>query len=296
MGGDWQLRLPESNPDRRAAARKAVQGTLDLVDAQMSTWRPTSALCQVNAAPLRHWIDLPDEMAFVVASGLALMRKMPDAFSILLGGASARYGFVPGRACGVATATDAVEFDGHRIRRLVDVALDLNSIAKGFAADLAAQALASLGLSDFLVEISGDIVARGVRPGGSPWTVALELPIPDRIVPVRLIPLADMAIATSGGYRRARGERSHLISPADGRPLPACGASVAVLAPTAMEADGWATALAVLGPEVGLAVAESLDLAAAFIQPDPPEGFIESGSSAIAALQTGQASMVGAIR
>jgi thiamine biosynthesis lipoprotein len=238
---------------------------------------------------LRHWVDLPDEMASVVGTGLALMRKMPEAFSILMGGASARYGFVPGRECGIAAAADAVDFDGHRIRRLADVALDLNSIAKGFAADLAAQALEVLGHSDFLIEVAGDIVARGARPGGLPWTVALELPIPDRIVPVRLIPLTEMAVATSGGYRRAQGAQSHLISPADGRPLPASGASVAVLAPTAMEADGWATALAVLGPEAGLAVAESLGLAAAFIQPAPPEGFIESGSSAIAALLAGQA-------
>jgi thiamine biosynthesis lipoprotein len=296
MGGDWRLRLPEGGPDLRTAARKAVQGALDLVDAQMSAWRPNSALCRVNAAPLRHWVDLPDEMAFVVGTGLALMRKMPEAFSILMGGASARYGFVPGRECAIAAAADAVDFDGHRIRRLADVALDLNSIAKGFAADLAAQALAALGHGDFLIEVAGDLVARGVRPGGRPWTVALELPIPDRIVPVRLFPLADMAVATSGGYRRARGRRSHLISPADGRPLPASGASVAVLAPTAMEADGWATALAVLGPEAGLAVAESLGLGAAFIQPDPPEGFIERGSSAITALQTSRAAMVGAIR
>ncbi|HEX9857289.1 MAG TPA: FAD:protein FMN transferase, partial [Paracoccaceae bacterium] len=179
--------------------------------------------------------------------------------------------------------------DGQRIRRRADVALDLNAIAKGHAADLAAQRLRAAGQRHFLIEVAGDIVAAGLRPDGLPWTVALELPVPDRIIPARLIPLPGGAIATSGGYRRARGGASHLIAPKTGTPLPADGASVAVLAPTALQADGWATVMAVLGPEAGLALAEARGLAVAFIQPDPPAGFVERGSSAMAALLDGRA-------
>ena len=291
MGGNWRLRLPASEDPQ--AARALVQGALDLVEAQMSAWRPDSVLSRVNAAPLDAWVDLPAEMAFVLRAGLGLMAEAPGAFSILLGGASARHGFVPGRACAASSDPGSVECDGQRIRRRADVALDLNAIAKGHAADLAAQRLRAAGQRNFLIDVAGDIVAAGLRPDGLPWTVALELPVPDRIIPARLIPLSDGvaggAIATSGGYRRARGGASHLIAPKTGAPLPADGASVAVLAPTALQADGWATVMAVLGPEAGLALAEARGLAVAFIQPDPPAGFVERGSSAMAALLDGRA-------
>ena len=108
----------------------------------------------------------------------------------------------------------------------------------------------------------------------------MELPIPDRMVAARLIPLHNAAIATSGGYRRAIGGRSHLLSPLTGLPLSATGASVAVLAETAMQADGWGTVLAVLGPDKGLECAVENSLAAAFIE-QTPDGFIERGSPAM---------------
>lgn len=280
MGGSWRLRLPQGCDAE--PARRAVQTAFDLVDGQMSAWKPDSVLNQINRTRLGAWVELPEETAFVIRAGLGLMAEMPDTFSILMGGASARYAFQPGRVCAVSADPLAVEFDGQRLRRLVDVALDLNAIAKGYAVDLAAKALGALGCERFLVESAGDIFARGMRPDDSPWVVAMELPIPDRIVPARFIPLVDCAIATSGGYRRAKGAASHLISPATGAPLPANGASCAVLAPTTLQADGWATVMGVLGPERGLALATERSLAATFIIPDPPDGFLEAGSPAMA--------------
>lgn len=276
MGGTWRLRLPV--PGHRAAA--IVQAALDLVEDQMSAWRPVSALCQINAAPLGAWVMVPPETAFVIGAGLALMRIAPSAFSVLMGGAQAREGFAPGRVCAISSDAAMLELDGLRVRRHADVALDLNAIAKGYAADLVAQRLIKAGHDAFVIEVAGDIVARGLRPDGMPWTVALELPIPDRMVAARLIPLHDMAIATSGGYRRAIGARSHLLSPITGAPLPATSASVAVLGETAMQADGWATVLTVLGPHRGLTLAAERGLAATFID-HAPGGFVELGSPAM---------------
>jgi thiamine biosynthesis lipoprotein len=260
-----------------------VQEVLDRVEGQMSAWRPDSVLCQVNAAPLGTWVDLPAEMAAVTAAGLALMREVPGSFSLLLGGAAAREGFQPGRVRLSSAEPGAVEFDGYRIRRLADVALDLNAIAKGFAADLAVETLVRSGFDHLLLEVAGDIRAHEGRPDGLPWTVALELPIPDRIVPARLLPLAGGAVATSGGYRRVRGAVSHLIDPAAGQPRAATEASVAVVADTALQADGWATVMAILGPEHGLALAEDCDLPVVFIA-STADGFVERGSPAMARL------------
>lgn len=177
----------------------------------------------------------------------------------------------------------AVELDGRRLRRRADVALDLNALAKGFAADLAVAALARAGIGAVLLEVAGDLRAGGPRPDGQPWGVAVELPIPGRIVPARLIPLGAGAVATSGGYRRARGAASHLIDPQTGAPCPAAGASVAVVAETGLQADGWATVMAVLGPERGLRLAAARGLPVLFLEPDA-EGFVERGSPAMARL------------
>lgn len=281
MGGGWTLRQRADAPSGEAA----VQAALDLVDAQMSAWKPNSSLSRLNAAQVGDWVPLPPEMAIVLNAGLSLMRRAPQAFSVLMGGASAAAGFQPGRACGIGTDPGLIETCPGMVRRLADVAVDLNAIAKGFAADLAANLLTGEGHEDVLIEVAGDIVARGLRPGGLPWTAAVELPIPGQSVPARLVPVMNAGLAGSGGYRRARDGRCHILHPATGLPLADSIASVAVLAPTAMEADGWATVLSVLGPEAGLPLAAAQALPAIYLSPAPDgEGFVETGSPAMSDL------------
>lgn len=279
MGGTWSAMLPPQS--YIGNARGLIQAALDRVEDQMSAWRPQSILCRINAAPVGTWVDLPPETAAVVGAGLGLMAEMPGVFSILMGGASAREGFIPGRDCTIASDPAAVEFDGQRLRRLEDVALDLNALAKGYAVDLAVETLRANDHENFLIEAAGDVRCEGSRPDGEPWSVAMELPIPDRIVPAQHFPLANEAIATSGGYRRAQGDRSHLIVPQTGAPLSSASASVAVIADTALQADGWATVMSILGPVAGLAEAERRGLPVVFIVPDLPAGFVERGSSAM---------------
>ncbi len=280
MGGTWNAMM--SPLADTARARGPIQAALDRVEDQMSLWRPSSVLSQINAAPLRQWTALPIETASVIGAGLGLMAEMPGVFSILMGGASAREGFIPGRDCPSSADPSAIEFDSTRLRRLEDVALDLNSVAKGYAVDLAVESLRADGFDQFLIEVAGDIRCAGTRPDGAPWSVAMELPIPDRIIPAQYFPLANEAIATSGGYRRANGTRSHLIAPNNTAPLPVQSASVAVIAETAMQADGWATVMSILGPEAGLIEAEKRGLAVAYVEPRPPECFVERGSAAMA--------------
>lgn len=281
MGGTWSMRQPAAMPD----ASKIVQAACDLVEAQMSAWRPDSALVRLNAAKPGDWVDLPAEMHFVLSAGLQLMAILPEAFSVLLGGAAARTGFQPGLPLGVSSDPADVECSAGRARRLADVTVDLNAIAKGFAADLAARLLRDEGYGGFVVEVAGDIRANGERPDGLPWISALELPLPDRTVPARRLPLHNCGVASSGSYRRTLGGASHLIDPLSGKHLPADQTVVAVVAPTAMEADGWATALAVLGPERGMDRARRHGLAALWITPDASsDGFVEQGSPAMASL------------
>ena len=143
--------------------------------------------------------------------------------------------------------------------------VDLCGIAKGYSVDLVADALQALGLADFLVEVGGELRARGRRPDGQPWRVAVAGTAREG-APPRTLVLQDMAIATSGDHWHAfdQGGRrySHTLDPRTGAPVAHALASVTVLHAECMQADALATVLTVLGPREGLAFATSRGVAA----------------------------------
>ncbi|ALB97048.1 FAD:protein FMN transferase [Burkholderia pseudomallei] len=159
-----------------------------------------------------------------------------------------------------------------RARRLADVAFDLCGIAKGFGVDELARVLDRHGIGAWLVGIDGELRARGCKPDGSPWAIALEAPDYGRRGAMRAIDLVDAAVATSGDYRHWAdfgGERlSHTMDPRAGAPLRGDIASVTVVAPTCTDADAYATALMVLGAQAGRAHAERHGLDALFVVRD----------------------------
>lgn len=159
-----------------------------------------------------------------------------------------------------------------RARRLADVAFDLCGIAKGFGVDELARVLDRHGIGAWLVGIDGELRARGCKPDGSPWAIALEAPDYGRRGAMGAIDLVDAAVATSGDYRHWAdfgGERlSHTMDPRAGTPLRGDIASVTVVAPTCTDADAYATALMVLGAQAGRAHAERHGLDALFVVRD----------------------------
>jgi thiamine biosynthesis lipoprotein len=171
-----------------------------------------------------------------------------------------------------ALAHDVVEIDGARVRKRLPITLDLNGVAKGYGVDRLAEILRSCGIRDGLVSIDGEIRAMGLRPDGEAWTVAVEQPDPEHRAPHSILSLQDRAVATSGDYRHwveVQGRRlSHTMDPTRGAPLMKPPASVTVLASTCAQADAWATALMVLGPDRGGELALRLGLDALFLLRD----------------------------
>ena len=155
---------------------------------------------------------------------------------------------------------------------------DLSAIAKGFAVDEVAHALSQLGWTDFLVEVGGEVRAAGERPEGGAWRVGIERPDEASRAVQGVVVLRDAAMATSGDYRsfyEVEGRRlSHLVDPRTGRPITHQLASVSVVHPEAILADAWATALAVLGPEAGLARAEAEGIEAYFLVRADGDAFV----------------------
>lgn len=253
---------------------------VDKVDRQMSSWDPASDLCRINAAPEHTWLDIPPELALVIDTGLQVGRESQGAFDIGVGALVEAWGFGPARLAVSAIpaapsglrhgAAASVEIDraGGRIRKLAPVRIDLSGIAKGYGVDQLAACLDDYAITSYLVGIDGEMRARGSKPGGAAWTVAIEKASYGVREAAGAMALADEAIASSGDYRHwvdiGAKRYSHTMNPALQQPSSNRLAGVTVLAPTCMLADAWATALMVLGERDGASMARARGMEALF--------------------------------
>lgn len=143
------------------------------------------------------------------------------------------------------------------VKRDHRVMLDFSSIAKGYACDEIARMLQRNGARNWLVEIGGEVAARGVNSRGTPWQVSVDLPDEEEDAvshqSAMVLTLDSSAVATSGNYRKWRVEQgnklSHIIDPHTGDSRSGTLLSVTVIAGDCMTADAWATACMVMGEQ-----------------------------------------------
>lgn len=285
MGGPWQIKhRPTAGCDPVTVA-KAAEAALRLVDAQMSPYREDSDLMKLNTAPLGRFVDVPPEMMEVLQCADRWARLSEGALNIGLGQLVNKWGFGPDPAPESRLPTDetdtlkaqaylgsfALRENPPAVIRHEPISLDLCGLAKGYAVDLAAKTVEALGVSDFLIEAAGEIVAKGDGPNGLPWKIGLELPVcTDQRVIYDEIELSG-ASATSGNYRKFHQidgtTVSHTIDPESGAPSDNKLLSVTVFHESCMEADALATILMVLGPNQGPAFAKQHSIASIFLSP-----------------------------
>ena len=253
-----------------------IQHILSNVNMSMSSWLPDSEINRFNSTPIGTPVQLSPELCEVVSVAIQMNVFSDGAYDISIGRAVSDLGFTPeiggqasnGEAIDQSNFInrqnieegDALFMQGCELTRVTMTAIvDLSSIAKGFAVDQIGRFLESRGVTQYLVDIGGELRAGDYKPDGSPWRIAVEVPDIDGGVQ-HVIELANMAIATSGDYRNFReiaGEiESHLIDPSSGRSVHSRLTSVSVLNASAMKADAWATALFVMGPERAIITAD----------------------------------------
>lgn len=148
--------------------------------------------------------------------------------------------------------------NGKLIKNDPRIQIDYNAIAQGYAVDVVATFLDSKGIQSYLIDIGGEVLGRGTKPGGEKWSVAIEMPTKnadDERSVQAVVLLQDMAISTSGSYRKFYEENgirySHTIDPSNGYPVKHSLLSASVLAKDCMTADAYATAFMVMGIEKG---------------------------------------------
>jgi thiamine biosynthesis lipoprotein len=156
--------------------------------------------------------------------------------------------------------------DGRLIKENPAMRLDFNAIAQGYTSDRIGAYLESKGVVNYLVDVGGEIMARGGKPDGSPWVVGIEKPAAnwdsDREVQQR-VAVRDKGIVTSGSYRKyveRDGKRySHSIDPSTGYPVEHNLLSATVIAETSVWADALASICMVMGMERSLEIINNLN-------------------------------------
>jgi len=257
---------PEASIDMAVAA-------LERVDRQMSSWKEDSNLMRLNQLPVNETMAVPSELWDILTLSEEVRKASHGAFDVSVGALVKAWGFGSGTA-GPAPTEQTIqallpsrETAGYRLiapdlagRNREDVFIDVSAIAPGYAVDLAADVMNETGCPDVMVDVSGEVRTRGKGPKGNGWRIGIESPELLHGGLEGVLVLKDRAVSTSGDYRNFRdlnGQRiSHSIDPRTGRPIMHGLASVTVVHDTAALADAWSTALNVLGPTEGMALAK----------------------------------------
>lgn len=281
----WTVKVAALPPDTTADALQSdLQKVLDDTNRVLSTYQPDTELMRFNAAPVGQWVEVSPMLFGAVQTAVAVSALSGGAYDVTVGPLVDLWGFgpkaVPERipdAAQIAAVRGRIGWQhvgidaGRRaLMRKADIQLDLSSVGEGVAVDALVASLLTRGVKDYMVSVAGCTRVAGFKPDGTRWVIAIEQPDGSGR-PQQVLALTEQAISTSGSYRNYHeidGRRySHTIDPSTGAPITHHGVSVSVIAPDGnnTRADALATALNVLGPEKGLALAEKENIPAWFM-------------------------------
>jgi thiamine biosynthesis lipoprotein len=300
MGTTYNVKfVTDPNIDNEKLHNEIEQKLIN-INQLMSTYIPDSELSIINKAPANTPMPISAETRLVLEEALRLGQLTDGALNVTLGPLVNLWGFGPDKRPEVipsdaeiiqamqSVGLEHIVLNGKQIsKRVPGLYIDLSPIAKGYGVDALALLLEAKGITDYLVEIGGEMRLSGIKSSGQEWRVAIEKPLSKQRVIQRIVAIGGNAIATSGDYRNYYEENgvrySHLIQPQTGYPIQHNLVSVTVIHPSSMTADGLATALSILGTEAAIELAERDNLAVLLISKQGDE-FVEYQSPAFATI------------
>ncbi len=271
FGSTWALTWGPAASAPAPEVEAAVRATLDNLDARLSTWRADSEVSRLKLGPLM----VAEDTAALIDLALDVSAASQGAFDPTVQPLMHLWGFrgqVPAQIptdAEISAAKAHVGWERVRVTRdergpTVDAGgadLDVAAIAPGWAADRVADAVAAVGATDIYVDVGGEAVLRGRAPSGNRWRIGIDTPevgVAPGTDLTAVLAVSNAGLATSGNYRSQRTiggvTVGHTMDPRTGRPASHEVASVTVIAPTAAEADAWATVLMVLNLDDGQAL------------------------------------------
>lgn len=256
----------------------SITAVLEQVGRSVSVFDPESLVSDVNS---RDSVTVDEDFRRVYEMSRRINTVSGGSFDPTLSPLITAWGFGKGHQATAdtlridsllaITGITRTRLDGDRLMK-ENPAIEFNfsAVAKGYGCDRVGEMLRRNGVTDYLIEIGGEIVASGERPGGGGWRVAIEKPDSEPHNSAEaVVVLKDMSMATSGNYRNfheSGGERyGHTLSPVTGRPARTDVLSATVIAPQCMEADALATACMAMGSGRAMTMLDSLRLPAMLI-------------------------------
>jgi FAD:protein FMN transferase len=297
MGTTYQVKISPGVTAVPNNLDDQIDDRLQELDATFTTYQQTSELMKFNQSVINEAQTISLDMIEVIKIAHEAFLLTGGAFDPTVGPLVNLWGFGPDMAKDkVPAAQDIAPYLSslglnHLLLdektktavRETEIQLDLSAVAKGYAVDAVSDLLISQGFEHYLVEVGGELRAKGYKINGQPWRVAIEKPLLEQGGIQQVIELENNAVATSGDYRNyfeKEGKRySHTIDPRSGYPITHNLASVTVVDSTAARADALATGMMVLGPEQALLVAEQNGIAV-YLLVKFKEGFEVQYSSA----------------
>lgn len=250
--------------------RDSIAKVLDEVGKSLSVFDPESTVSKVNEG---NSVKVDSHFINVYSTSRDISRITGGMFDPTLSPIINAWGFGKGHTATADTlAIDSILiFTGIEKTRLnngilekddIRTQFNFSAIAKGYGCDMVGAMFKRNGVSNYLVEIGGEIVAAGHRPGGGMWTISIDRPDSENGNTSHesqcIISLSESGLATSGNYRNFHRESGkiygHTISPITGRPAQTDVLSVTVAAATAAEADAYATAFMAAGSEKAMRI------------------------------------------
>lgn len=264
MGSDFEFIICDD--DRFESAMLEAVREVQRIESLLTEFKETSETASINRSAGIHSVEVSPEVYAIIKRCKEISTLTQGAFDITTGALRKLYNF-RGSDFDFPTSdqiASALALTGHgkivlgKGNRVYlsqrGMRVGFGAIGKGYAADSVKKLLVSRGIKSAVINASGDLTTLGTQPGGSPWKVGIADPAdPSRTI--AWLPVLNGSVATSGNYEQyfeRNGIRyGHTIDPKTGLPVSDVS-SVTIVSPSAELCDALATAVTIMGVDIGL--------------------------------------------
>lgn len=299
QGTTYHISYWSETPVDAKDIKAGIENEFAIIDKLLSNYRPDSTIETFNSTENTDNQEVGGEIVSLVKIAQVVNQASLGCYDLTIKPLFDLWGFrgdaltIPNDATIVTTLKQIgmekleVVDATHLRKKQSDLKVDLSSIAQGYSVERISNILAQKGVSNYLVEIGGELKTNGYKPGLQPWRIAVERPLPEERTMHKIVTMPKdmpMAVMTSGTYRHYfddHGQRySHILDARNGRPVTHNLVSVTVLLSDPAVADAWSTALLCLGRKDGMNAANTANIPALFIELQGNE-LIESRSDTL---------------